>query len=159
MFSPSASSMKMIVSTPTRITYCESVTSGSNAASATNPASQPALGTRPTAWPKRVSSSRSSWRSTHSSVPMLGRAGSSGGGRSVTSHLLEGPRAEEAGRPREHECDQDREHDQVLVHGRDVAGRVRLGKADQDAAEHGAGNRPDPADDGGREAFEPRCEA
>src|SRR5215208_5823923 len=131
--------MKMIVSTPTRTTYWELVSSGTSAATATKPASQAALGTRPTARPNRVSSSRSSWRSTHSSVPMLGRTDSSGGvGRFVTSHLLERPRAEEARRPHEHECDQDREHDQVLVDGRDVAGAVGLGETDQHAAEHRA---------------------
>src|SRR5215216_1943213 len=152
--------MKMIVSTPTRTTYWELVTSGTSAASTTKPASQAALGTRPTARPKRVSSSRSSWRSTHSSVPMLGRRDSSGGvGRSVTSHLLERPRAEQPRRAHEHEHDQDREHDQVLVYGRDVPRAVGLREPDQDAAEHRAGYRADAADDGRGEALQACVEA
>ena len=74
-------------------------------------------------------------------------------------HLREGRGAEQAGRPDEQDDDQDAEDDQVLVRGGDVGSGERLGEPDQEAAEHGAGNRADAADDRGGEPFQAGDEA
>src|SRR6266487_6652253 len=120
---------------------------------------------------------RSSTRATHSSVPTLDRsAGSTGSGiaagrspssrggpppSELNSYLLDHGRAEQARRSDEEHADQEREDVEVCVDrpARKVARGEGLGEADQEAAQHCAGNAPDPADNGRGEALQPGGEA
>src|SRR5438309_9504648 len=102
-------------------------------------------------------------RATHSSAPICGPVTGSDScgvsGTSATSDLLRLRDAEDPGRPHEQEEDQDPEYDHVLVCGRPVRLRERLGDPDRDAPQRGAGHAADPADDGGGEGAQAVLEA
>ena len=66
---------------------------------------------------------------------------------------------EQACRAHEEHGDQEPEDDQVVERRGQIAGRERLGEADDEPAEHRAGDASDPADDGRGESFEPGDEA
>src|SRR3954447_8087472 len=100
---------------------------------------------------------RSAWRATHSSWPTAGPSCTPCGVVSVNASYLPDVRAsEEPLWAEEHEEDQDREDDQVGPLRRDVALRVRLGHAEDQAARHRPRDRADAPDHGGGEALEPR---
>src|SRR5205823_5342333 len=77
------------------------------------------------------------------------------------SYLLNHGRAEEARRSDEEHADQEREDVEVCVDrpARKVARGEGLGEANQETAQHCAGNAPDPADNGRGEALQPGGEA
>src|SRR6478672_1445314 len=126
--------------------------------------------------PVRARRRSSAWE-THSSVPTrdlsvtstgsgvaTGRSPSSRGGpppSELKSDLLDHGRAEQARRSNEEHDDQEREDVEVCVDrpARKVAGRERFRKTDQEAAEHCAGDAPDPTDDGCGEPFQAGGEA
>src|ERR1700761_6205340 len=95
----------------------------------------------------RPLSARSACWATHSATPI--------GMSVVLLDLLQGGLGEQPGRPDEHDEDEDAEHDQVAELGGDVGGGERLAQADEQPADHGAGNAADAADDGGGERLEP----
>src|SRR3989442_8213198 len=114
---------------------------------------------------------------THSSVPTRDLSGTSTGcgvtaGRSPSSRggpppselksdLLDHGRAEQARRSDEEHDDQERKDVEVCVDrpARKVAGREGFREADQETAEHGTGDAPDPTDDGCGEALQACGEA
>src|SRR5512132_4635135 len=120
---------------------------------------------------------RSSTRATHSSVQARDRSSTSTGsgiaaGRSpasrggpppseLKSYLLDHGRSEQARGSDEEHADQEREDVEVCVDrpAREVARCEGLREADQETAEHGAGDASDPADDGRGEALQAGGEA
>src|SRR6185312_12911335 len=131
---------------------------------ASNKAHQGTRSSRRWAWPTRPGaySRRPAERATHSSTPTPGPCGAcasaAGGCCSVLMapelDLLQRRPAEQALWTQDHHHDQDPEHDQVRVRGRDIAGDERFGDADQETPEHRARDRADAADDGGRERLQ-----
>src|ERR1043165_1345974 len=110
----------------------------------------------------RYRSRFSSTDATHSSTPILGWSGGGWGvSSSATSDLVHVGLAEDAGRPDDDDHDQQREDVEVLERRalRQIARRVRLREADDQSAEHRAGDAPDPPDHGRREALEAGQEA
>src|SRR5579883_1041074 len=85
------------------------------------------------------------------------RRGRATGGRLMRarSRFRRRRRAQEAARPEHQHQHQDREDDDVGPAHRDVLAAQGLDEADQDAAQHGAGDVADAAQHGGGEGAEP----
>src|SRR6266568_2041607 len=122
--------------------------------------------------PVRAARRSSAW-ATHSSVPTRDLSGASTGSgiaarrspssrggpppSELISYFLDHGRAEQARWSDEEHHNQEREDVEVCVDrpARKVAGREGFREADQEAAKHGAGDAPDPTDDGCGEALQP----
>src|SRR5690348_4672204 len=163
MFRPTASRAMTSASIPTWSWNWPSPARGSTAATTAAAAS---LGHQPTRSLARCTepsqdgrySRRCACRATHSSDPTCGPAGG-GESRLTGSHLLELGLAEQPAGPHQHHDDEQQEYQQVAVGRGDVAGDEGLRQADQQAAEHRTGDRPDAADHRGGERLEAGDEA